>query len=152
GDQVELLGSKFEKLPKVVQLAFAGLGIFAAGVGPVILPLGAPPFSITAIIEAYKALQMGFAAGGAVAGGGPIAIGILALVAVLGIATIAWANYESATEKAMKINADTIKAQQDELKSAKELAGQAASLTEAIKYSAVEHEKMESVLEKLDPA
>ena len=161
---IEGLGNAFNSLPRGAQSAIVVIGALATVIGPAVVGIGAfiqaagalgnlasVAKSLQAVTVALNATAVASeAAGVAAAGAGaattvafapvlPIALG---LAAVLGVAAIAWANYESAADKAAKITTDQIQstiAQRDQF----------ASLSGELEKSKTSHAGLASVIEKM---
>lgn len=106
---IERVSQAFSSLPTGAQ---QGLVVFAAAIGPLVAALGLAVPAIAAFIQSWGVLQSTISASGALAAlpalFSPVGLAIAGVVAVLGIAAVAWATYESAAEKAAKITASQI--------------------------------------------
>lgn len=169
---IEKLAAAFASLPQPVQTAIVLLGGLAAAVGPVLVIFGALAGSITNLIPLVtlignSALWASFTGGITAATSAslafiatPVGAAITAIVAVLAIGTIAWLNYESATDKALKSVNTTIPqliaTNQALDQSLKALSGTATSVQEeiaqALSGKAVSAQELQQAIAQLDPA
>lgn len=164
---IEGLGNAFNALPDSVRSAIVVFGTLAATIGPAVVGIGAFIQAVGALgnlATVARALQgvslaiSGTAAASQAAGAAAAAAGAttaaafapvlpiaLAVVAVVGLVAVAWANYETATEKAAKITVDQI---QSTVQSRDEL----ANLSNTLNQSATEHGKLADAIAKMPPA
>lgn len=164
---IEGLSAAFSKLPEGVKSTTIVLGALAVAIGPAVVGIGAfiqaagALGNLATVAKSLQAVNLALqattiasgAAGAAAATAGattavafaPVLPILIAVAAVVGIAAIAWANYETASEKAAKITTDQI---QSTAKSRDELATLSASLNK----SADEHAKLADVIAKMPPA
>ncbi len=164
---IEGLSQAFSNLPKGVQTTIVVLGALTAVVGPAVIGIGALIQTFGALgnlvtvarglAATTAALQAtttaATAAGTAAAAAGtattvafaPLLPILLGIAAVVGIAAIAWANYETASEKAAKITVDQIQAT---IKSRDET----IKLSQELTASTDQHGKLASVIEKMPPS
>ena len=152
---VERLSTRFASLPPSIQTALVVLGALVPIAATLAAGLGALVFAIGSVITAWGTLST-VLAGPALAGAlaslataGPI----IAIVAgAIGIATIAWLNYESASEKAAAITTDVLQGQLKAAQSSQVLQSAALQITQAQAGSTEQHSRLNDVLGQLDPA
>lgn len=152
---IERIGQAFNNLPQGVQTAVLAVGAIAAAIGPLLIVLASAAQAVVAFAGAWAALSTALAAGGALAAIpallNPIGLAVAGIVAVVGLATLAWASYEDATEKAAKITADTLTQQSANVQRTKEQAAEIAKLAEEQKTNALAHDNLAVSISKLDP-
>lgn len=164
---LEGLSKAFSSLPEGVKSTTVVLGALAVAIGPAVVGIGAfiqaagalgnlatVARSLQGVSLALQATTVASTAAGAAAAtaGATTAVAfapvlpiLLAVAAVVGVAAIAWANYETASEKAAKITTDQI---QSTVQSRDEL----AQLSGTLNQSANEHGKLADVIAKMPPA
>nr|MDQ3012632.1 tape measure protein [Acidobacteriota bacterium] len=154
GDFIERFADKFSALSAPAQTFIVAVLGIAAAIGPFLLIAGKLVESFFSIKTAWLALSAAFD-GGALASlpllFTPVGLAIAAVVAVLGIAAVAWVNYESAADRAAKITVESITVAQTQIDSLKRTQTEVASLTTAQLASAEGHEKLKSAIDSLDP-
>lgn len=163
---IEGLSEAFNALPEGLRNTIVVLGTLAVAIGPAVVGIGAFIQGIGALgnlASVAKSLQAvtvalqtmtaaSTAAGTAAATAGtttavafaPVLPILLAVAAVVGIAAIAWANYESAAEAAAKITSEQV---QSTARSRDEL----IALSTELDKSAGEHDKLIAIMDKLPP-
>ena len=164
---IEGLGNAFNTLPAGVRSAIVVFGALATAIGPAVVGIGAFIQTVGALgnlatvarsLQAVSLAISGTAAASQAAGAAAAAAGAttaaafapvlpiaLAVVAVVGLVAVAWANYETATEKAAKITVDQIR-------STVESRDELAQLSNTLNQSANEHGKLADVIAKMPPA
>lgn len=149
---IERIGKAFDSLPTPVKTSVVGIGAFTAVLGPALIGIGSMANGVQALITLFGKLNAG--AGLASFASSVLAINpaLLALGVILAGLTITYLAYESAADKAAKITVAQVESQAAALRESKELQATAGGLTDAVSRSAVEHEKLESVIRRLDPA
>jgi hypothetical protein len=152
---IEALGKAFASLPQPVQATVVVLGGLAAAIGPLLFILGGLAQTIVSLSAAWGVLQGALAAGGALAALpallNPVTLAIVGVTAALGLGALAWANYETATERAAKISSGQLASQQQQIDQLKRLQAEARTLAAAQGNSAEQHAKLQSILAQLDP-
>lgn len=164
---IEGLSNAFNSLPSGVKSAVVVFGALAVVIGPAVAGIGAfiqaagALGNLASVAKSLQAVSLALqgtavaseAAGVAAATAGattaaafaPVLPIALAVAAVVGVIALAWANYETATEKAAKITIDQIQAT---IKSRDELTG----LSNSLNQSTNEHGKLADTISKMPPA
>lgn len=164
---IEELSQAFSNLPKGVQTAIVVFGTLTTVIAPAVIGIGAfiqtagalgnlatvarGVTALTAAVQATTAATTAAGAAAATAGAAttvafaPVLPILLGVAAVVGIVAVAWASYETASEKAAKITIDQI---QLTIRSRDELTG----LSQELANSTNEHGKLASVIEKMPPS
>ncbi|MCI0348694.1 MAG: hypothetical protein L0Z53_04650, partial [Acidobacteriales bacterium] len=152
---VEAAFSAFAKLPAPLQTAVVALAALTAAIGPAVIALGGliqTAGAIGNLITVVRGLSLSFAGFATIpALLNPIGIAIAAITAVVGVGALVWANYETAAERAAKTSVSTIKTQQGQIDSLKQLQAQAQSLANTQGTSAEQHAKLRAIINQLDP-
>lgn len=169
---IEKLAAAFAGLPQPVQTLLVILGGVAAAIGPVLVGFGLLASSITSLIPAIQlignsALWASFVGGISAATSAslafiatPVGLALTALAAVLAIGAIAWLNYESATDKALKAVNTTIPeltaTNQALQQSLQALGGTATSvqqeIAQAFSGKTISAQELQDAISQLDPA
>lgn len=152
---LEKIGKAFADLPTGLQQTIIVFTALTAAIGPAVIALGAflqTAGAIGNIVTVFGALA---GAGGALAGIGavlaPLLPIVIALVAALGVAAIAWATYESAADRAAKVTVESVTAQAKQIDNLRELQKEAKSIVDSQAANVDSHTQLQSVLSKLDP-
>jgi hypothetical protein len=152
---IQKLSEGFASLSPAARESFVVIAAGVAALGPLLLIFGGISSGIVAIVEAFTALQGVVAAGGAVATLpallNPVTVSIAAIAAALGVAALAWATYESASDRAAKLSSNFVVSQQTQINQLEQLSREASELTRVQAGSADQHTRLQAVLAKLDP-